>query len=207
MAILTSDYEHMQNGQPQDFQTTKEYRDDFKNQDITSAQALITDNNSYLVMSADKLNDLCDTITYMQEIWDDDKSEFVNKYFRLTRYDDSQYTPMHTYNTGDLVIYSDESYICISDNVTGEWDDSKWIRIGNDDVGLKFIGVREAGHIYPNDELWVMQQDSLGHYTNVCLWHSGNRQIGITRPNIRYIMMGAPSANEIYMCDYDGGEA
>ena len=64
MAILTPDYERLQNGQTTDFDMTQEYRADFKSQNISAAQALITSANDYLVMKADNLNDLCEGCGY-----------------------------------------------------------------------------------------------------------------------------------------------
>lgn len=209
MAILTPDYERMQNGQSVDFETTKEYRNDFKNQDIGSAQALITSDNNYLVMDADKLNDLCDTINYMQQIWMDDKEEFAEKYFRLTNTPDL-YDSSKVYAYGDLVTYNGSPYICISEQVTGSWQDYRWLRIGNDEVGLRFVGEQPSEYVPENGELWVICD---GGYL-VPTWEACRNDItidvGETYPNIRYLtpeeVPYVTYDDEIYMTDWNGGE-
>ena len=204
MAILTSDYKHVQNGQPQDYNTTKEYREDFKNQDIDSAQALITSNNDYLVMDASKLNDLCDTINYMQQIWDDDKAEFQNWYLGMTHYE--QYDPTYTYKVGSIVQYNNDNYFCIVDNTTGTWDGTKWARIGNDDVGLDFIGDVLEGTVPPpqRSKLYI---ETPFFWTSSLPWKCGTEVVGYTHPNIRYLTESmTPYTSEIYMCDWNGGE-
>ena len=220
MAILTPDYERMQNGQPQDYDTTKQYRKEFADQDIASAQALITTDNDYLVMDADKLNDLCDTIDYMQQIWEDDKEGFASAYERMCGqvFCDStivppacwmvlfSYDPSKVYNTGDIVEDGDGVYyFCIADNTTGAWDDSKWLRIGNDDVGLEFrygnIGDLTIGIIIFLD----------GRFSNLRWLASPFGGIGSTYPNIRYFTSddapytGEIYMGEIYMTDWNGG--
>ena len=211
MAILTPDYERMQNSQPQDFSTIKEYRDYFRNQDIDSAQSLITSSNDYLVMDADKLNDLCDTIDYMQQIWDDDKAEFANKYLRLTR-EPEVYDSSKTYNIGDLVNYNDVPHFCISYNTTGVWDDTKWLRIGDDDVGLDFVGLYDPLADYSNGVL-VADGETGGVPSRLKLpvtWrykmNDSFTQCGATYPNIRYLTSNdTPYTNEIYMTEWNGG--
>ena len=39
------------------------------------------------------------------------------------------YDPSHEYNTDDTTLYNGELYICLSDGVTGDWDDIKWRRV------------------------------------------------------------------------------
>lgn len=207
MAVLTSSYEHIQNGQSVDFETTKEYRDDFKNQDIASAQSLITTSNDYLIMDADKLNDLCDTITYMQEIWENDKNTFRGWYFGMTHCE--QYDSTHVYKVGSIVAHNDINYFCIADNTTGTWDDSKWIRIGSDDIGLDFIGgVTEGTTPLPEqDKLYIKIPPSSTFDLNPLPWMCDATVVGYTYPNIRYLTENmTPYTGEIYMCDYEGGE-
>lgn len=362
MAILTPDYERMQNGQPQDYNTTKQYRKEFADQDIASAQALITSDNSYLVMDADKLNDLCDTIDYMQQVWANDKEEFANKYLRMTapmvvgrnlidpitininqngitltpnddgvsmtlngtatnsfqvvlcnvdspvpynnasifdsmvtgglfsdsslespiqsaligmEYDkddggsggvldygvvsrsylhnyqwklkiafkagdtfdnmqcypiftcgiphtsglysyngDTQYHLNYIYNTGDLVLYNGDPYFCISDNTTGEWDDTKWLRIGDDDVGLVFAGLYDPLAEYLNGVLVVdgytggVPSQPKVPVTWEYKMNDNFTQCGATYPNMRYLTSSqTPYTSEIYMTDWNGGGA
>lgn len=211
MAILTPDYERLQNGQTTDFDITQEYREDFKNQNITAAQALITSANDYLVMKASKLNDLCDTILYTEQFWEDDKDTFTQKYFRLTETPNA-YSASETYNIGNLVIYNGDPYVCTSDNTIGTWDDSKWIKIGNDDVGLVFVGQREPLITYPNGALLVNgETGSIPPRLKLPVtWeykmNDSFTQCGATYPNIRYLTSNdTPYANEIYMTDWDGG--
>lgn len=213
MAILTPDYERMQNGQPQDYNTTKQYRKEFAEQDIASAQALITNDNNYLVMDADKLNDLCDTINYMQQIWADNKDEFADKYFRLAE-EPTTYDTSKTYNVGDLAIYSDNPYICITDTTTGTWDSSKWFRIGNDDVGLVFVGqydpisVYSDGVLVANGETGDVPSQLKVPVTWEYKMNDNFTQCGATYPNIRYLTSSqTPYTSEIYMTDWNGGGA
>lgn len=211
MAVLTPDYERMQNSQPQDFSTIKEYRDYFRNQDIDSAQSLITSSNDYLVMDADKLNDLCDTIDYMQQIWDNDKTEFADKYLRLTK-EPEAYDSSQTYNVGDLVSYNGNPFFCISDDTTGAWDVSKWIKIGGDDVGLVFAGQYDPPVVYP-DGVLVADGETRSipaQFKLPVTWeykmNDSFMQCGATYPNIRYLTSSqTPYANEIYMTEWDGG--
>lgn len=210
MAVLTSSYKHIQNGQSVDFETTKEYRDDFKNQDIASAQALITTGNDYLVMDADKLNDLCDTIDYMQQIWEDDKRRFILRLFSLTEPPEEYNGMSRVYTTGELVLYNGVPYICIdSDGTSGTWDDSKWIRIGSDDIGLDFIGgVTEGTTPLPEqNKLYIKIPPSPIFDLNPLPWMCDATVVGYTYPNIRYLTEDmTPYTGEIYMCDYEGGE-
>lgn len=202
MAVLTPDYERIQNGQPQDFATTQEYREDFKNQDIASAQALITSDNNYLVMDADKLNDLCDTINYMQQIWIDDKEEFVEKYFRLTNMPEL-YDSSRVYAYGDLVTYNNNPYICISEQATGSWQDYRWFRIGRDDIGLDFVETYTTGvnELLVGVLIWQGKLDYIYYYVP----HGGT--IGYAYPNIRYRASNdIPYTGEIYITDWNGGE-
>lgn len=222
MAVLTPAYEHLQNGQVTDFETTKEYRAYFEDQDIASAQALVTSDNNYLVMDADKLNDLCDTINYMQQIWADDKEEFFRKYRGMIpevcitllpegedcRIQIPDYSEQISHNTGSIVRYINQYYFCIADNVQGNWDDSKWIKIGSDDVGLEFNGLYgEESGLYVT--LGVIPPDPT--FTQL-IWHAkqaGSTQeiVGYTYPNIRYRTDETGLYdNEIYMCAYEGGE-
>ena len=211
MAILTPDYERLQNTQVPEFDMVEEYRDDFSNQDIDSAQALITSDKKYLVMDADALNDLCDTLMYMQSIWESDKFDFRLAYMRMCATIECfgtgcsatipEYNIGSTYNVGDIVAYNGNYYFCIVDNVTGTWDDSKWIRIDKDDVGLDFIGGSTMSTSHTTDELWVDTSSSLP------TWYQGEDNIiGYTYPNMRYLTSNdTPYSGEIYMTDWVGG--
>lgn len=208
MAILTPDYERMQNGQPQDYNTTKQYRKEFADQDIASAQALITNDNNYLVMDAGKLDDLCDTINYMQEIWERHKRLFASRYLSLTSIE--QYDSEHgVYTSGDLVLYDGTPYICIDNEGTaGAWDGSKWSVMERDDVGLTFIGWSNYGALHGDDTLWI-NYESLTATQPPLRWKVGDDLIdyGYTYPNIRYLKSNqTPYTGEIYMTDWNGGE-
>lgn len=41
---------------------------------------------------------------------------------------DNEYNPDNTYNTDDTCMFRGLLFICLEDNVTGEWDESKWKR-------------------------------------------------------------------------------
>ncbi len=61
---------------------------------------------------------------------------------------DYYYDVETTYNKGDIVIYHNYEYICLNDNTTGDWDDSKWKM-------NRFVG---NYIIFWEDERWIKKQ-------------------------------------------------
>lgn len=85
MSVLTPDYERMQSLNAQQGNLRNQYKQLFKDGNIDGAQTLVNNDNAQLAMNASKLNDLVDTINYMQQFWADDKEQFTNWYLGMTK--------------------------------------------------------------------------------------------------------------------------
>lgn len=209
MSILTPDYERLQSSATTDNELVHRYRRLFGEQNISGAQALITPEHAHLVMSADKLNDLVDTINYMQQFWMDDKDQFVEWYMNMTKSLDL-YSTSKTYNVGNLVTYNSLPYFCLEHDVTGVWDSSKWILLKPVDTGLTIYGEDTGSLLLDNSLLWEVESNNLINWKYMDNSGSQVTQVATTHPNIRYIDSGVPGViydDEIYMTEWDGGGA
>lgn len=202
MSVLTSDYERLQSPDSNDEELVKQYRTLFNNQNIAGAQALINQDNAYLVMNASKLNDLVDTINYMQQFWADDKEQFVDWYMGMTE-SLEVYDSTATYHTGSLVLYDNLPYFCIVDDTTGAWDSSKWILLKPNETGVNFS--ERTVHPNINDMVWRNEN-------NIIIWsyYDGGLdaylRVAQTYPNIRYLSDTTQAINnEVYITDYSEG--
>lgn len=203
MSVLTSDYERLQSPDSNDEELVKQYRTLFNNQNIAGAQALINQDNAYLVMNASKLNDLVDTINYMQQFWADDKEQFVDWYMGMTE-SLEVYDSTATYHTGSLVLYDNLPYFCIVDDTTGAWDSSKWILLKPNETGVNFVGEYDGTVSYDTGDLVRSNNNSIIEWK----YYDGTNFIvvAITYPNIRYLSDTTQAINnEVYITDYSEG--
>lgn len=205
MSVLTPDYERMQSLNAQQGNLRNQYKQLFENGDIDGAQTLVNNDNAQLAMNASKLNDLVDTINYMQQFWADDKEQFANWYLGMAQLP-SAYDSNNTYHTGALVVYNGLPYFCISDNTTGTWDSSKWILLKPNETGVNFVGEYDSTASYNTDDLvW-------SNNNNIIEWkyYDGTDFIVVatTYPNIRYLSDTTQAIDgEVYITDYsEGGE-
>lgn len=203
MSVLAPDYERMQSLNAQQGNLRNRYKELFNNQNIDGAQALINSNNAYIVMNASKLNDLVDTINYMQQFWADDKEQFANWYLGMAQLP-SAYDSNHTYHTGALVVYNGLPYFCISDNTTGTWDSSKWILLKPNETGVNFVGEYDSTASYNTGDLAWSNNNGIIEWK----YYDGTNFIVVatTYPNIRYLSDATQAMdNEVYITDYSEG--
>lgn len=203
MSVLTSDYERLQSPDSNDEELVEQYRTLFNNQNIAGAQALINQDNTYLVMNASKLNDLVDTINYMQQFWADDKEQFADWYLGMAE-SPSTYDSGNTYHTGALVLYNDLPYMCIADDTTGTWDSSKWILLKANESGVNFVGEYDSTQTYnEGDIVWEINDGAIKWS---CYNGTTMIQVAQTYPNIRYLSDTTQAINnEVYITDYSEG--
>lgn len=114
------------------------------------------------------------------------------------------------YAKGDLVWYDGAPYICIENGITGEFDPSKWILLQPNDLGVNLMGEYDSQQTYQvNDVVW--QYDTINDTIiwKVCTSSPQTfERIATKYPNIRYLGSNdTPYTNEIYMTDWNGGEA
>lgn len=203
MSVLTSDYERLQSPNASDEKLVEQYRSLFNNQNIAGAQALINQDNSYLIMNASKLNDLVDTINYMQQFWADDKEQFADWYLGMAE-SPSTYDSSNTYHTGALVLYNDLPYMCMSDNTTGTWDSSKWILLKPNESGINIVGEYDSTASYNTGDLVWNNSNGIIEWK----YYDGTNFIVVahTYPNIRYLSdITQAINNEVYITDYSEG--
>ena len=203
MSVLTPDYERMQSLNAQQGNLRNQYRQLFNNQNIDSAQALINSDNAYIVMNASKLNDLVDTINYMQQFWAEDKEQFIDWYLGMAQ-SPSVYDSSNTYHTGALVTYNDLPYLCISDNTTGAWDSSKWILLKPNEAGINIVGEYDSTASYNTGDLAWSNNNGIIEWK----YYDGTNFIVVatTYPNIRYLSDTTQATNnEVYITDYSEG--
>ena len=183
MTRLSQDYERMQSTPSTEKDLVDEYREDFAQGLIGTAQGLIDSSTDQLVMVASKLNSLVDTINYMQAFWAADKAKFESWF--LGMFGSSAYDSTKTYHSGTIVSYSGNYYICIVDDTTGAWNASKWLKLGYAGVGLTFKGEYDANETYSNGDLTIKVVDSIPtwQYYNGSAWTT----IGYIYGNLRYL--------------------
>lgn len=183
MARLSEDYEHIQSTPSTAKELLDDYRYYFSQGQIDSAQGLIDSSNDQLVLDASKLNSLVETINYMQAFWAEDKEKFIEWLLAMCDYE--AYDSTKTYHTGAVVSYDDYYYICISDDTTGSFNPSYWIRLGSTDVGLNFIGEYDSSATYNNNDLVINVINNIPtwQYYNGSSWVT----IGYMYGNLRYL--------------------
>lgn len=183
MTRLSQNYERMQSTPSANKDLVDEYRDDFAQGAIGTAQALITSATDQLVMNASKLNSLVETINYMQAFWAADKEQFESWFMGL--FSASAYDTTKTYHSGTIVSYSGGYYICIVDGTTGAWNASKWMKLGYTGVGLTFRGEYDANETYTNGDLTIKVVNNIPtwQYYNGSSWVT----IGYIYGNLRYL--------------------
>ena len=125
MSVLSQDYERLQNASITNKNVVDNYKQAFDNQNITLAHQSVSE-CPYLVMSADNLNNLVDTINYMQQFWADDKDEFAGWWCGMGD-TPTTYDPAQTDNVGQVAYYRNNPYFCIEHNTTGAFDYNKWL--------------------------------------------------------------------------------
>lgn len=204
MSVLTPDYERMQSLNAQQGSLRNQYKQLFKNGNIDGAQALVNNDSAQLAMNASKLNDLVDTINYMQQIWEDDKEQFTDWYLGMAQLP-STYDSSNTYHTGALVVYNDLPYFCISDNTTGTWNSSKWILLKPNEIGLNFVGEYDSTASYDTGDLVWSNNNGIIEWK----YYDGTDFIVVatTYPNIRYLSDTTQAIDgEVYITDWNGGE-
>ena len=209
MSVLTADYERLQNLSTTDNALANQYRNLFANQNISGAQALINQDNAYLLMQAKDLNDLVDTINYMQQIWDDDKTTFISWIIGMLGMAEAQgsnvrqYIPNYdsnlTYHTGGLAKFDGLPYFCIEDDTTGAWDDSRWILLKPNEMGI-IIGNQQGSNLIPQPNISV----EVPHIFDSIDWIYNSEIMAKTRANIRYCDPEQSINGEIYMTPYTG---
>lgn len=208
MSVLTADYERLQNLSTADNALANQYRNLFANQNIGGAQALINQDNAYLLIQAKNLNDLVDTINYMQQIWANDKTTFALWVTGMLGVGESHgggstqwYIPDYNsgsiYHTGGLAKFDNLPYFCIEDNTTGEWDDSKWILLKPNEMGIT-IGYDQD--LKPSISL----SDSEPYIFDNISWIYNSDVMAETRANIRYCNPEQSISGEIYITPYVG---
>lgn len=203
MSVLTPDYERMQSLNAQQGSLRNQYKQLFKNGNIDGAQALINSDNAYIVMNASKLNDLVDTINYMQQFWAEDKEQFTDWYLGMAQLP-STYDSSNIYHTGALVVYNDLPYLCISDNTTGTWDSSKWILLKSNEAGINIVGEYNSTASYNTGDLVWSNNNGIIEWK----YYDGTNFIVVatTYPNIRYLSDTTQAmSNEVYITDYSEG--
>lgn len=202
MSVLTPDYERMQSLNAKQGNLRNQYKQLFENGDIDGAQTLVNNDNAQLVMNASKLNDLVDTINYMQQFWADDKEQFIDWYLGMAQLP-SAYDSGNTYHTGALVVYNDLPYFCISDNTTGTWDSSKWILLKPNETGINFVEKTPSPNI--NDMFWENENNIISWFYYDGGWGAYLR-VAQTYPNIRYLSDATQAIDgEVYITDYSEG--
>lgn len=203
MSVLTPDYERMQSLNAQQGNLRNRYKELFNNQNIDGAQALINSDNAYIVMNASKLNDLVDTINYMQQFWAEDKEQFADWYLGMAQ-SPIAYDSGNTYHTGALVVYNDLPYLCISDNTTGTWDSSKWILLKPNESGVNIVDEYDSTASYNTGDLVWSNNNGIIEWK----YYDGTNFIVVatTYPNIRYLSDTTQATNnEVYITDYSEG--
>lgn len=209
MSVLSQDYDRLQSVTAPDNPIVQNYKQLFGDGDIYGAQQIAMDNCPQVVMDADRLNDLVDTINYMQQFWMDDKITFENLLLGMMS-DLSSYDVSEIYDVGQVVVYNDEPYFCIDRNVTGAFDNTKWLLLKPNEMGFYISDSFGSAQYVSYAEMYSLDGRYL--YSN---WYdnSGGDYVvrAFTYPNIRYIDeegggLESPYAGEIYMTDWDGGE-
>lgn len=209
MSILSPDYDRLTNSDIGDATLTQQYKTTFASGDIDGAHTLVENANPNVAMSATRLNDLCDTITYMQNIWAEDKETFFS-YFQNMAQVGGTYDAEVTYNKGDIVHYNDAPHLCIENGTTGVFDPSKWILLKPNDLGVNLRGEYDSQQTYQvNDVVWQYDTTNDAIIWKVCTSSPQTFETIVTKyPNIRYLGSNdTPYTNEIYMTDWNGGEA
>lgn len=203
MSVLTPDYERMQSLNAQQGSLRNQYKQLFKNGNIDGAQALVNNDSAQLAMNASKLNDLVDTINYMQQFWAEDKEQFIDWYLGMAQLP-STYDSSNIYHTGALVVYNDLPYLCILDNTTGTWDSSKWILLKPNETGINIVDEYDSTASYNTGDLVWSNNNGIIEWK----YYDGTNFIVVahTYPNIRYLSDATQAMNnEVYITDYSEG--
>lgn len=193
MTVLSSDYTRLESVSTDEDIIAKQYKDYFHNNEIDEAHDLVVDGYPHIAMKASDLNDLCDTINYMQAFWAQDKELFGGKYFSLGT-DAETYDSSSTYNIGDFAIYNSNTYLCIVDNTTGAFDVIKWLLITPNNLGLNIKGLYDDGATYYNKDVTYFMDDG------VAIWQvydgSSWTEIATTQQSIRYLSNPSTAYND-----------
>lgn len=185
MTVLSAGYTKLKDVSVGENTIAEQYKEYFRNRNIDGAQNLVETNCPFLAMTASDLNDLCDTINYMQAFWENDKTAFANKYFALGDNAITAYNSSSIYNIGNFAIYDSNRYLCIVDGTTGAFDASKWLLITPNNLGINLKGLYDSGATYnANDVTYTISN-------NIVTWQIYNgsswSDIATTYPSIRYL--------------------
>lgn len=193
MTVLSSDYTRLENASTDEDIIAKQYKNYFYSNKIDEAHDLVVEGYPHLAMKASDLDDLCDTINYMQAFWAQDKELFGSKYFSLGT-DAETYDPSTIYNIGDFAIYNSDTYLCIVDNTTGAFDITKWLLITPNNLGLNIKGLYDDGATYYNKDVTYFMDDG------VAIWQvydgSSWTEIATTQQSIRYLSNPSMAYND-----------
>lgn len=157
-------YPKLHNVAKEDNALAIQYKSKFNevNADIAGAQALIDDDptsedyNGDLVLNADKLNAICESLDDLQPPFINAKETLAEWMMNFSK-EVTEYDSTETYNYGEVVTYQDNTYICINKNVTGAFDTTKWLMITPSDLGFDLTDAEVVDNnglveIYLNDE-------------------------------------------------------
>lgn len=203
MTILSNDYDRLRNPDSQQNDVVENYKETFASGDIDSAKNEINTNYPFLAMSAKHLNDLCDTIVAMENIWAIDKTTFTNKILALGNLADA-YDTSHTYYIGDLVYYNSKPFLCIVDGATGGFDITKWLLLTPNELGVTIKGLYDSSNTYVTDDItYIVNSDSV-------TWriYNGNTWVDIVTiyPPLRFLEDESDAySGEIYITPLEGG--
>lgn len=193
MTVLSAGYTKLKDVSVEENTIAEQYKEYFRNRNIDGAQDLVETNCPFLAMKASDLNDLCDTINYMQAFWAQDKELFGGKYFSLGT-DAETYDPSTIYNIGDFAIYNSNTYLCIVDNTTGAFDITKWLLITPNNLGLNIKGLYDDVATYYNKDVTYFMDDG------VAIWQvydgSSWTEIATTQQSIRYLSNPSTAYND-----------
>ena len=200
MTVLSNDYTRLKNPNAEQGDVVEAYKTKFATGDIDGAKAEVTTTYPFIAMSASDLNNLCDTITYMQNIWATDKTTFGNKVLALGTAP-SPYSTTTTYNIGSLATYNSNPYLCIVDGTTGTWDATKWVLLTPNNLGINIKGLYNSVETYSNGDVTYTINNG------VTTWqiYNGSTWSDITEvhPSIRYLSDSTEAySGEIYIAPY-----
>ena len=91
-----------------------------------------------------------------------------------------EYDSSHTYNTGNRVIYEGVLYVCNDDNVTGDWDSTKWDSATIDEIisALTAADIPYSAGVSVADKLYIEGSSTVGDTVwSYRKWNSGILEI------------------------------
>lgn len=172
----------------------QEYNFSILTGDIDAAHELIQPNNTFLAITAEKINEVQEALSIVQSYWTDKKNKVLSWFNNIYNEVIEIYNPNETYDKGVVVLYNDNYYMCMQSNVTGTFNINNWRLLQPNGVGVNLENYSVQTDTGTNTQ-YIEIKNSL----NV------NEIVATTLPTMVYLAPGvSPLMGMVYISDSSG---